>query len=277
MNYPPPQQPFYYGAPPPRQSSGLSAGGILVLFIVILLILTVVGAIYVLLSQPLPPLAPCEPGQVCAPRPSLPPVAGRSPSPTRSGFSPAPSAAPSPAGTPPQPTPPSQSQVMVVGEVWRSATLGYSFEYDPGTFQVSQSSDDFAMFDVSFADAQVVVVGASGDLSPGQLIQRELSTEIDSFVVGRTLDKDPYDQLLGPSIGYIRGEGAVYAGTITGSDGTPIAPGGITIVASTDGRITVAVIVLVAEPDVLDGPDTVQYHVRKETDEFLKTFNWGPT
>ena len=278
MTYPPPQAPFYYGAPPPRQSSGVSAGGILVLFVGVLLILTLVGAVYVLLSQPLPPAPPCEPGQVCAPQPSLPPVAGQSPAPTRSGSSPAPNnGSPSPVGSPAAPTPPSRAQLIVAGEVWQSATLGYSFEYDPGKFQVSQSSDDLVVFDVAFADAQIVVVGASGDMSPSQLIQRELSTDIDSFVIGRTLDKDPYDQLLGPSIGYIRGEGAVYSGTIIGSDGTPVAPGGITILASTDGRITAAVIVVVAQPDVLIGPDTLQYKVRQAADEFLKTFNWGPT
>lgn len=271
MSYPPAQQPFYYGEPPPRQSSGLSAGGILVLFIGILLILTVVGAVYVLLNQPLPPRPPCEPGQVCAPQQSLPPVSGSSPAPTR------PTQSPAPNNGSPLPTPPSQSQVIVVGDVWQSGSLGYSFQYDPNTFGVSQSSDDLVVFDVSFADAQVVVVGASGDVSPSQLIQRELSTEIDSFIIARTLDRDPYDQLLGPSIGYTGGEGAVYSGTITGSDGTPVAPAGVTILASTDGRITVAIIVVVAQPDVLMRQDTIQYHVRQAADELLKTFNWGPT
>ena len=47
-------------------------------------------------------------------------------------------------------------------------------------------------------------------------------------MVARSADKDDYDTVLGPSIGYVRGEGAVFSGTLLGRDGTPVAPGGVT-------------------------------------------------
>ena len=47
--------------------------------------------------------------------------------------------------------------------------------------------------------------------------------------------------------------------------------------SSTDGRITVAVILLVATPDVRLGSDTHLHAVRDAADDFLKTFNWGGT
>jgi hypothetical protein len=289
VSYPPQQPPqpplpsqpqWYYGAPPPRRS-GISGGAIFVIFLSVLLVLTLVGAIVILLSLPSPPIAPCEPGKVCAPQPSLPPFPQRSLTPARTA-KPAPtpngSALPSP-GTSPGPveTPSSNSPVLISGEVWRSGTLGYFFEYDPDVFSISQATDELVIFDVSFADAQVVIVGASGDVSPSELTQSELTGNIDRIMIGRTLDRDPYDALLGPSIGHVRGEGAVYAGTLLGSDGTPVAPAGVTIVASTDGRITVAVVVIVGQPDVLDGSDTIQHQVRQAADQILKTFDWDGT
>jgi hypothetical protein len=276
----PPQPQWYYGAPPPRRS-GISGGAIFVIFLAVLLVLTLVGTVVILLSLPSPPIAPCEPGRVCAPQPSLPPFPQRSLAPTRTA-TPAPtpngSALPSPVTTPgPDETPTSNSPVLISGEVWRSGTLGYFFEYDPDAFSISQASDELAIFDVSFAHAQVVIVGASGDVSPSELIQSELTGNIDRIIIGRTLDRDPYDALLGPSIGHVRGEGAVYAGTLLGSDGTPVAPAGVTIVAASDGRITVAVVVIVGQPDVLDGSDTVQYQVRQAADQIVKTFDWDGT
>jgi hypothetical protein len=93
--------------------------------------------------------------------------------------------------------------------------------------------------------------------------------------VGRVADNDPYDALLGPSIGYVRGEGGVFSGTLTSQDGTPLAPGGVTILSATDGRITVAMLIIVGTPDALLGEDTThQKAVRSAADEILKTFDW---
>ena len=101
--------------------------------------------------------------------------------------------------------------------------------------------------------------------------------KVDERIIARAPDADEYDALLGPSIGYIRGEGAVFGGTLLGRDGTPVAPAGVVVMSSTDGRITVAVVLLVATPDVRLGSETHLHAVRDAADDFLKTFNWGGT
>ena len=91
------------------------------------------------------------------------------------------------------------------------------------------------------------------------MIQTELA-DVDRFVIARVADPDSYDALLGPSIGYVRGEGGVWSGTLLSRDGTPLAPGGVTIVSASDGRITVAVVVIVGTPDATQGGENTQQH-----------------
>lgn len=130
------------------------------------------------------------------------------------------------------------------------------------------------MLQLQFLDGTVVVQGATADVTPAELIERQLAM-VDGFMIGRTKDTDDYDALLGPSLGYISGEGGVYSGILTSSDGTPVAPGGVTIVASTNGRVTVAVVLIVGEPDTLFGSDTAQYVIRSAVDDIVKSFDWG--
>ncbi len=163
----------------------------------------------------------------------------------------------------------------MTGQLWRSETLGYSFEFDPSLFELGQTDDDTAVFNGVFFDAQIVIQAAPGDVSLDELLARQLAI-VDNRTIARVPDTDDYDALLGPSIGYVRGEGAVYAGTLVGQDGTPIAPSGVTVLAASDGRITVAIVVLVAQPDLRLGEHTHQHAVRDAADDFLKTFDWGP-
>ena len=109
--------------------------------------------------------------------------------------------------------------------------------------------------------------------SPSELIAQQLGV-VDTFMVGRVKDTDAYDALLGPSIGYVNGEGDVYSGTLLSSDGTPVAPGGITVLAATDGRLTVSVVVIVGSPDADVDPGTQQHAARTAADDLLKTFDW---
>jgi len=258
-------------------------------FVGILVLIVAVAGVVILLSQPPAPVAPCEPGRPCAPGPSLPPVAAATLSPqvssppatpqpatpvpgtpAASGAPTAPPPSPSPVETPTSNAPP----VVLGGSSWRSATIGYGFEFDARLFQLSQSTDNLAVLGLPFFDAQVVIQATGGDVTPAAMLERQLAV-IDGFMIGRTEDTDDYDALLGPSIGYVSGEGAVYSGILTTSDGTPSAPGGVTIMTSTDGRITVAVVVIVPEPDSLFGSDTAQFIVRTAADDIVKSFDWG--
>jgi hypothetical protein len=286
----------------------MSPGVIIAVFVGVLLGLAVVAGIVVLLSTPPPPISNCQPGQPCADPPGTPPqVADASPvasptpatpataappatgaPPATAAPSPLPSAAPTgdptsaPTGQPtaapatpaPTQTPGSDSPEAVSGTVWSDEELAYSFEFDESVFRLGTSEPGLAVLNGIFFDTQVVIRATQAATSPGQLIAEQIG-RVDRFLIGRVADQDPYDAVLGPSIGYVRGEGGVFAGTIVNQDGTPVAPGGVTILAATDGRITVAVLVIVGTPDVLLGEDTThQKAVRSAADEILKSFEW---
>jgi hypothetical protein len=151
--------------------------------------------------------------------------------------------------------------------------MAYSFEFNGEHFSLNSTGDDIAVLNGIDFDAQIRVHAAPASVSPAELIESELAL-VDRFVLGRAPDTDEYDALLGPSIGYLSGEGAVYSGTLVGSDGTPIEPVGVTILASSDGRITVVVTVIAGQPDVRLGSDTHQHAVRQSADHILKTFDW---
>jgi hypothetical protein len=264
-------------APPPPPATGKSPTTIIALFVGGMLALAVLAIAFVLFNQPKPPTPECEPGKFCAPQPSLPPVSSNLPSPLPS---PGPTTVPAtlPPGasaTPfvPAPTPGTNSPIVLSGELWQSNALNYSFEFDPNRWSLQDSSDDNAVFYSVRYDAQLVIHAVPAQTSPAELIAQQLGI-IDTFMVGRTRDTDDYDALLGPSIGYVNGEGDVWSGVLLSEDGTPIAPGGVTVMAATDGRLTVSVLVLVGSPDAQVGSGTQQHRVRGQADEFLKSFDW---
>lgn len=284
-----PPPPMSYGFnPSPPAPARMGRGAIVAVFVGALLGLALLAGIIVLASQPPGPDPQCPPDRPCAPQNSLPPISVASPAPspaatptTAASAPPStppatakPTSAPPSSGPSPTATPLSDSPPILSGEVWRSATLGYSFEYDPDSFEILDSDDDTAVFSAVFYDAQVIIEATDASTSPAEMIARQLAL-VDDFVIGRVLDDDEYDALLGPSIGYVRGEGAVYSGTLLARDGTPIAPAGVTVLASTDGRLTVAIVIIVATPDARLGAETHQHTVRSVADEFLKTFDWG--
>ena len=264
-------------APPPPAPPSKSPTLIIALFVGGMLALAVIAIAFVLFNAPKPPPTECEPEKPCAPQASLPPVNG-SPSPglTAAPTIAPPTLAPGATATPfvPAPTPVSNSPIVVSGTVWQSEALDYSFEYDPNRWSLETSTDDVAVFYSVRYDAQLVIKAVPATTSPAELITQQLGI-IDTIMVGRVRDTDDYDALLGPSIGYVDGEGDVWSGVLLSSDGTPTAPGGVTLMAATDGRLTVAVLVLVGSPDADVGGGTQQHRVRGMADEFLKTFDWS--
>jgi hypothetical protein len=106
------------------------------------------------------------------------------------------------------------------------------------------------------------------------MIDQQLA-QVDTFMISRVENTDDYDKLLGPEIGYVNGQGDVYSGTLLDSSGNPSEPGGVTVLAATDGRLTVAVTVIVGSPDDDSDNGTQQHTVRTQADDFLKTFDWN--
>jgi hypothetical protein len=304
------QQPTWGGQKPPSWNGqqpqfqenpggrGGNRAAIIAIFIGVLIAIVAIAGFLIFVNRPPVPTPPCPPGRPCAPGPTLPPIASARPSPVGAATpaattapqpTPATSEAPTTSGAPSTPgtsspapstpapveTPGSNSPpVALGGSTWRSATLGYAFDYDSSLFQLSQSTETLAVFDVPDLNAQVVVDVTDDDITASEMIDRE-AAQIDTFLIARTNDNDDYDAVLGPGIGYVRGESAVYSGILLGADGTPVAPGGVTVMASANGRITVAVIVVVGEPDSDLGGDTLQHVVRDAVDDIVKSFDWG--
>ncbi|MEO6350311.1 MAG: hypothetical protein ABIP53_06635 [Candidatus Limnocylindrales bacterium] len=296
---PPPPGGYYFNPPPPQASRGTPVA-IVVAFVGVLALVAVVVGVIVLANQPPPPVTQCQPDVPCAPPPpSGRPISNASPTPT-SGVpstprsttavpatigpaSPPPSAGPSPDATPATtpivvpPTPTSDSPPATSGEVVQNDALGYSFEYQGEDWTLDESDDpNRTILNGVFFDAQIVIEAAPASVTVAQMLERQL-TSADRFTLGRAPDNDSYDAVLGPGIGYIRGDGAVYSGTLVGRDGTPIEPVGLTLVASTNGRITVAVMVIAGQPDLRLGADTHQFAVRSSAGLILKTFDWDLT
>lgn len=285
---------FYYGppmapgAPMPHAARGGNTA-IIAVFIGALIGVAVLVGIIVLAGQPKQPAA-CPPGQFCppVPPPSFAPVASSTPAftlpplttplPTTPGQTAAPTPAgqtPGPVGTP-VPTPASNAAPHVAGTVWRSSTLGYSFEYDSGLWTLQKEDAAYAELKLGFRNSDVLldVIGFPGSTSVDSALQ-EIYTKTDTFVIGRTANTRPYDALLGPGIGYIRGEGDTFLGTLKNSDGTPGDPVSVTAMGATDGKSTVVVVVLVANPDKDLGGDTLQHGARQAADDIVKTFLWS--
>jgi len=87
-------------APPPPAPTRKSSTTIIALFVGGMLALAILAVVFVLFNQPKAPEADCEPGKVCAPQPSLPPVPSNQPSPLPSPLpSVQPSVQPSPGPT----------------------------------------------------------------------------------------------------------------------------------------------------------------------------------
>jgi hypothetical protein len=258
---------------------------IVAIFVGVMLALALIAGLFIFLGQAPPPVPPCPTGERCAPRPSLPPVSQVSPPPTPV----LPSTGPTPPATPPTtiapgqtatpvalPTagPGSDSPQLVSETLWQNDTLGFSFEYDANLWSLTEQGDGFAVFVSGPFDAQLIIDVADASTTPQEVMANQLAF-LDGFMIGRVEDPDSYDALLGPSIGYVRGEGAVYSGTMLSNDGTPVAPGGVTILGATDGRLSAALMLIVWSPDELLGGDTHQHEARRSADFFLKTFDWN--
>jgi hypothetical protein len=275
--------PAYFNPQPPP--SRINPMAIVAIFVGAMLGLALVAVIFVLFSQPAPPVPPCPTGERCAPQPSLPPVSQVSPPPTQllpsanptAPATPSTTLAPGQTATPiPQPsaTPVSNSPELVSDTLFQNDTLGFSFEYDPALWTPTEQGETYAVFASVPFDAQLIIDVAEASKTPQRVMDNQLAF-VDGFMLGRVEDTDTYDALLGPSIGYVRGEGAVYAGTMLSNDGTPVAPGGVTILGATDGRLSAALMLVVWSPDERLGGDTHQHAARQSADIFLRTFDWS--
>jgi hypothetical protein len=249
----------------------MSPARLLAVFLIGILLLSLATAAVVYALSPGARQAPCPPGQVCAPPPpgqGLPTAAPSAVATNR----PIASGSPSAGRFEPTNEPPSSAPPLVNGEIWSSSSLGYSFEWDTDLWSLTSPDDRTAVLDNSIGE--LVVVGSSADTSVDQLIGQQLSI-IDGFTVGRSPDSSDVDAVLGAHIGYVAAQVQVYSATLLDNGGTPSAPLNVTVVGASNGRISAAVVVIVANPDDDSHGQPNMTIVRQSADQILKTFNWG--
>jgi hypothetical protein len=254
--------------PHPSRAGGRSMIGI---FLGGLLGVALLVGIIVFFNQPPAPPS-CPDGQVCPVPPPATLQPGRTPGPGQTqapGQTPAATLAP---GQTAAPTPASNAAPFVSGTLWSSASLGYSFEYDDSFWTLAKDEDAFAQLTVGPVEVDIIGYPASTSVDAALA---DVEGNIDSFVIGRAANDRTYDALLGPAIGFVPGDGAVFAGTYKNTDGTVGDPVGITLMAATHNQATVVVLVLVDNPDDKFGSGTLQHAARQAADDVVKTFLWG--
>ncbi len=200
--------------------------------------------------------------------------------------------APAPCSAPPRPPGGQQgstggqgtsaSAELVVGTPWTSTALGFSLHFDPDAWDVQQDESDLLQLkSPSDPDADredwVIVEGAAASQTPDQLIDARVASLAQS-VPDLAQDPGSYYEVKGAEIGAVPGIARVYVGTLDDTDGTPVAPVRYTIVAASNGKVTIAVTVRTLDPDAIadHGPPALTWHMlsRQLADALLEDIRW---
>jgi hypothetical protein len=205
-------------------------------------------------------------------------------------------AAPAPCSVPPAPpggipsTPAggqgalSATAELVNGPGWSSSEFGFSVHYDSDDWVIQENDKDLLQL-ISPSDSSgserddwVIIEGVpAASATPQQLIDARVASLAKS-VPDLAADSDPYYRVNGAEIGDVAGVAAVYVGTLDDTDGTPVAPVRYSIVAASNGKVTVALTVRTLNPDEIadHGPPVLTWHMysRQLADVLLEDFRW---
>jgi hypothetical protein len=249
----------------PRVASGDSGarlGGrtvVVVFGIVLVVIMAIAAAVALLVQAPEPP-PDCQPGTDCGGPPPPAEVSSITTPVPDAGTPGNPPAAPGPVG-------------IRAGTPWRSSELGYEFEYSDWW---TVDSSDGRTADLVFqgqGDAELIVAGVPSSEASPQAYADKWFGELQTFAPDITTDSQAKNEILGPAIGFVDGIGRTYAGSKSGAFGAT-SPIGISLVTATDGRTTVAIILVAWDPEASAHDTWQQYFVRGRAELSLKTFRW---
>lgn len=290
------------GAPPvagaqPRGDSRPALPPLRMLFVfagvfVGLVVLALV-AVVLLAPKPTPPVCP-DPADACPGPPIVAPPLGSIALPSMTeptvapGVSPAPDVSPLP-GASPMPLPsavaipiivppqlPNLDSPQLVTQVVTASEAGYAIEHRE-YWGVEQLDADTIVMGVSFSSVQAGVnvrwdAAPASTISPDALIDQQLA----SYTQISALAEDFQDEhrVLRPSIGFEAAVLRQFRGTLTTAGG--VQPVALTIMAATNGQLTVATTVLASIPDTTfpDGM-RVQRAAGFLVDPLLKHFRWS--
>ncbi len=293
-----------YWSQPPRGNGRAAMSGpkLLVIFGAVLALIVIVAMVLVSAVAPTPPPPSCLPGEVCGGPPGTPPpISGdRTPDPAPSATPMAPgrtaeptdpsSPAPTPDPTAPDPTrAPTTADLPapIVVDAAVPALRVWPMHVGPnGSYQLfyppflspdvrSDGSVGFgAAIPAQDVEVQIRVNAASASTSPNDLLEQMVEAargRISSMVV----DDGPESRIHRPSIGHLPAVARTYRGDL-GSAGS-VRPVALVVMTATDGRTTVAINVLVVDPDaVLPGAEKRWFRLAGSViDPILKRFEWG--
>jgi hypothetical protein len=218
-------------------------------------ILLVAAFVATAAKQPEPP-PDCVPGEACGGPPPAEPV------PSASTI----------------PGPPADQQVGIrAGVPWRSTELGYEFEYDDTIWVIEDEDGRSVEFRLDARiDASLMVEAVPATEATAEALAKRRLADIASSVPDLAPDDRGRYAILGPAIGYVDGVGGSFAGSVTSAQGATT-PVGLSLIAASDGRTTVVITLVVADPDAPVGDEWAQRVVRESAAELIvKTFRWAP-
>ncbi len=161
--------------------------------------------------------------------------------------------------------PPTTSLALVEEQLWRSADLGYEFDFDPKLWTVD-SQDGTAVVLRSNEPGSPFLVWFSGvpaaEATPDQLMAQRFG-DLREKILG--LERDDAAPILGPAIGYLGGVGARFVGQVDSPQG-PGVQVDVAIMAATDQGITAAVAVITDHG--------AQAEAYQQADSLVNTFLW---
>ena len=234
---------------------------VLVGFAVAMGAILLVAAVIATAAKPPEPPPDCVPGEACGGPPPGEPLPSE----------PLPSASTSPG-------PPADQLIGIrAGEPWRSTELGYEFEYDDTVWVIENEDGRGVEFRLDARiDASLVVEGVPASEAGAETLAKRRLDCIASSVPDLAPDDRGRYAILGPAIGYVDGLAGSFAGSVTSAQGATT-PVGVSIIAASDGRMSVVITLVVADPDLPIGDEWAQRVVRESAAELIvKTFRWPP-
>jgi hypothetical protein len=173
---------------------------------------------------------------------------------------------------------------LVVGTAWSSTKFGFSLHYDAEAWDVQDDEPDLLQLkspadpDADREDWVIVEGATASSETPDQMIDARVAS-LSQSVPDLAEDTDgTYYEVKGAEIGGVPGIARVYVGTLDDTDGTPIAPVRYTIVAATNGQLTIGLTVRTLDPDAIadHGPPALTWHMlsRQLADALLEDVRW---
>ncbi len=226
-------------------------------FVVALGVVLLVAAVVATVAKSPEPPPDCQPGQACGGPPPGEAVASE----------------------PATPRPSVDLGVGIrAGVPWRSTELGVEFEYNDRVWVLEREDGHSAELSLDASiDASLTVEAVPASEADAEALAKRRLADISSSVPDLAPDDRGRYAILGPAIGYIDGVGGTFAGSVTSAQGATT-PVGVSLLAASDGRTTVVITLVVAEPDAPVGDEWAQLVVREGAAELIvKTFRWTPS